>query len=214
MRCCALEMTLHKIVIPECSSRLSNAHALAVHCSRSKTWLIRTLLLQVRIMSQAHNRLEVTILPPYLPSEAEQKDPDLYADNVRRLYSQTLNLPLSSEASPNSCLARSFTHLIQNAGLVAPFIAVKSIICKCCLHGGAFRQQCTASALHAHICSTWSVHGCRQQAVTMLWTTQGVAEFLALSRRGLCISLDGRKVTAPPGLLDSQGCVDLTDKTA
>ena len=130
------------MVIPECSSRLSNAHALAVHCSRSKTWLIRTLLLQVRIMSQAHNRLEVTILPPYLPSEAEQKDPDLYADNVRRLYSQTLHLPLSSEASPYSLLAGSFKHLRHTASLVAPFIAVKSIICKCWLHG-ALRQQCS-----------------------------------------------------------------------
>ena len=58
------------------------------------------------------------------------------------------------------------------------------------------------------------MHDCRQQAMTKFWGMQGVAEFLALSRRGLCISLDGRKVTAPPGLLDSQGFVDLTNKIA
>ena len=51
-------------------------------------------------MSQFYNSLNVTILPPYIPSEAERKDPDLYADNVRRLYAQHLQLPLSSEVTP------------------------------------------------------------------------------------------------------------------
>ena len=53
-------------------------------------------------MSQFYNSLAVTILPPYIPSEAERKDPNLYADNVRRLYARNLQLPLSSEVR---CLA-------------------------------------------------------------------------------------------------------------
>ena len=46
-----------------------------------------------------------------------------------------------------------------------------------------------------------------------VWASQGVAEFLALSRKGVCISLDGKRVTAPPGVIDSQGFMDLTDKS-
>ena len=39
---------------------------------------------------------------------------------------------------------------------------------------------------------------------------QSQEEYTALFKRGITVSLDGRKVVAPPGMVDSQGFVDLT----
>ena len=38
---------------------------------------------------------------------------------------------------------------------------------------------------------------------------QGIAEFLALTKMGVGVSLDGRRITAPPGLVDAEGYTDL-----
>ena len=38
---------------------------------------------QLRMVCQFVNELEVTVLPPYVPGEAERSDPGLYAANVR-----------------------------------------------------------------------------------------------------------------------------------
>ena len=40
---------------------------------------------QLRMVCQFVNELEVTVLPPYVPSEAERSDPGLYAANVREV---------------------------------------------------------------------------------------------------------------------------------
>ena len=49
---------------------------------------------QLRLMCQPYNSVVVRILPPYVPSEREVAQPRLFADNVRRLFSQELRLPL------------------------------------------------------------------------------------------------------------------------
>lgn len=50
-------------------------------------------------MCQFDNFLEVTILPPYVPSEEEKASPALYAKNVQKLYSKTINMPIVDQAS-------------------------------------------------------------------------------------------------------------------
>lgn len=54
---------------------------------------------QLRLMCQVNNRAEVTLLPPYVPSDAERRDARLFAGNVRRLFADTLKLPLVDQAS-------------------------------------------------------------------------------------------------------------------
>ena len=44
--------------------------------------------------AQFCNHLEVTILPPYMPSAAERADARLYARNVRALMGAALGAPL------------------------------------------------------------------------------------------------------------------------
>ena len=48
---------------------------------------------QVRMMSQISNAVEVTVLPPYVPSEEERASPALYAQNVQALFCKTLGVP-------------------------------------------------------------------------------------------------------------------------
>ena len=57
-------------------------------------------LLQLRMLCQLNNSVEVTILPPYVPSQQEQADPRLYASNVRRLFADTLQVPMIEQVSP------------------------------------------------------------------------------------------------------------------
>jgi hypothetical protein len=47
--------------------------------------------------SQFCNHLEVVILPPYRPSEAERADARLYAANVRAAMAAALGAPLSAQ---------------------------------------------------------------------------------------------------------------------
>ena len=49
---------------------------------------------QLRMACQFENTLDVRVLPPYVPSEAEKADPKLYAKNVQGLYAQTLGVPV------------------------------------------------------------------------------------------------------------------------
>ena len=39
---------------------------------------------------------------------------------------------------------------------------------------------------------------------------QGIAEYLTLLKLGVGVSWDGRTVTSPPGVIDSEGFADLT----
>ena len=49
---------------------------------------------QLRLACQFENRLDVTILPPYVPSEQERGSPAAYAKSVQRLYAQALGVPI------------------------------------------------------------------------------------------------------------------------
>ena len=48
---------------------------------------------QLRMMSQISNAVEITVLPPYAPSEEERASPALYANNVQELFCKTLGIP-------------------------------------------------------------------------------------------------------------------------
>lgn len=48
----------------------------------------------LRLVCQPYNSVVVRILPPYVPSEREAGQPRVFADNVRRLFSQELRLPM------------------------------------------------------------------------------------------------------------------------
>ncbi|KAG9153046.1 hypothetical protein Leryth_012312 [Lithospermum erythrorhizon] len=52
------------------------------------------------LLCQFVNHLEVTRLPVYCPSQQEQDDPKLYADNVRKLMAREGNLALSDIGLP------------------------------------------------------------------------------------------------------------------
>lgn len=55
---------------------------------------VNTLFHIWRLLSQFVNHVEVEILPPYHPSEEEERDPVLYAENVRRLMASKLGIPM------------------------------------------------------------------------------------------------------------------------
>ena len=59
------------------------------------------------MMCQLYNTMEVTILPHYTPSQAERDSPELFAANVRQLFSQHLGLPLRDQVIPGTRLAPS-----------------------------------------------------------------------------------------------------------
>ncbi len=51
-------------------------------------------------MTQFQTPLDISILPPYVPSDEERSDPKLYAANVRRLYANAMGLPLAEQVTP------------------------------------------------------------------------------------------------------------------
>lgn len=55
---------------------------------------VNTLFHIWRLLSQFVNHVEIEILPPYYPSDAERRDPILYAENVRRLMASKLDVPM------------------------------------------------------------------------------------------------------------------------
>ena len=54
-------------------------------------------------MSQISNALEVTVLPPYVPSEEERASPALYAQNVQELFCKTLGIPAIDQVRESPC---------------------------------------------------------------------------------------------------------------
>ena len=54
---------------------------------------------QLRMMSQIRNAVEITVLPPYVPSEEERASPALYANNVQELFCRTLGIPAVDQVS-------------------------------------------------------------------------------------------------------------------
>lgn len=57
----------------------------------SQPWMM------ARIMTQVYNRCHLECLPVYYPSEAEKRDPALYAENVKTLMAEALGVPQSDK---------------------------------------------------------------------------------------------------------------------
>jgi len=57
--------------------------------------------LQLRLVCQPYNSVVIRILPPYVPSEREVAEPCVFAENVRRLFSQELRLPMVEQVLTN-----------------------------------------------------------------------------------------------------------------
>ena len=55
-----------------------------------------------RLLSQFANFIEVEILPPYVPSEEEQSNPSVYAENVRELMARHLGVPCIDQVRHHS----------------------------------------------------------------------------------------------------------------
>ena len=51
------------------------------------------------MMSQISNAVEVTVLPPYIPSAEERASPAVYAKNVQGLFCRTLGIPAVDQVS-------------------------------------------------------------------------------------------------------------------
>lgn len=51
-----------------------------------------------RRMPRAARRAQITYLPVYAPSDAEKRDPNLYAENVRQLMAKSLGVPTASHS--------------------------------------------------------------------------------------------------------------------
>lgn len=54
------------------------------------------------IFGRLYNKVEVTILPTYVPSKEEKQDPILFANNVRNYMASNSNLPLSDYSVKDS----------------------------------------------------------------------------------------------------------------
>ena len=88
-----------------------------------------SLPVQLRLVCQPYNSVVVRILPPYVPSEREVAQPRLFADNVRRLFSQELRLPLVEQVT--TCRVRHwgcaskrmlFKHSLPRHSIASPCI--------------------------------------------------------------------------------------------
>jgi len=58
----------------------------------------------LRMYTQFYNRMEVTFLPVYTPSEEEKRNPKLYATHVRDLIARELGLPASHHSAEDALL--------------------------------------------------------------------------------------------------------------
>eukprot|EP01065_Artemidia_motanka_P020768 TRINITY_DN2480_c4_g1_i1.p1 TRINITY_DN2480_c4_g1~~TRINITY_DN2480_c4_g1_i1.p1 ORF type:complete len:583 (+),score=166.78 TRINITY_DN2480_c4_g1_i1:118-1866(+) len=57
-----------------------------------------------RLMSSWHNPMHVTYLEPYIPSDAEKADSQLFADNVRMEIAETLRIPVTEYSQDDVAL--------------------------------------------------------------------------------------------------------------
>ncbi len=67
--------------------------------------------MQMRLMCQFYNRLDIDILPPYIPSSVEARNPAFYARNVREVFSTHMGLPQVDQVLSSSVLFSQAVHL-------------------------------------------------------------------------------------------------------
>merc|ERR1719188_1922675 len=77
-------------------------------------------------MTQFANYCEVEILDPYFPSEAEVRDPNLYANNVRSEMAQILGVTTTEHSY--SDIFFSFAAVKANVGLDFEVEQMKSVL--------------------------------------------------------------------------------------
>ena len=65
------------------------------------------------MMSQISNAVEVTVLPPYIPSEEERASPAVYAKNVQGLFCRTLGIPAVDQVSTAAVHEEMCSWLVQ-----------------------------------------------------------------------------------------------------
>ncbi|KAK9866278.1 hypothetical protein WJX84_006341 [Apatococcus fuscideae] len=66
----------------------------------------------MRLMCQFYNRLDIDILPPYIPSSVEARNPAFYARNVREVFSTHMGLPQVDQSHVEfKSLERSGVHM-------------------------------------------------------------------------------------------------------
>nr|CCC93561.1 conserved hypothetical protein [Trypanosoma congolense IL3000] len=82
-------------------------------CSAENPWIFL-----LRTMSQLYNRVEITYLPVYEPSEEEKRNPSLFAENVRRLMANALEIPVTDHSQLDVQLAVVAQRLKLPAGAV------------------------------------------------------------------------------------------------
>jgi lysophosphatidylcholine acyltransferase/lyso-PAF acetyltransferase len=69
-----------------------------------------------RLQAQFVNKCEVHVLKPYIPSKAEEADPRLYADNVRRLMAKELGAKLSPYGIPEQQMLKRAGYCVEKYG--------------------------------------------------------------------------------------------------
>ena len=62
-------------------------------------------------MCKFSNTVDVTILPVYVPTDAETSSPERYAENVRRLMAERLEVALVDQSQGDLALVRSGIHV-------------------------------------------------------------------------------------------------------
>ena len=65
----------------------------------------------LRLMCQFSNTVDVTILPVCVPTDAETSSPERYAENVRRLMAERLEVALVDQSQGDLALVRSGIHV-------------------------------------------------------------------------------------------------------
>eukprot|EP00771_Trimastix_marina_P002324 gnl/Trimastix_PCT/3450.p1 GENE.gnl/Trimastix_PCT/3450~~gnl/Trimastix_PCT/3450.p1 ORF type:complete len:483 (+),score=97.56 gnl/Trimastix_PCT/3450:121-1569(+) len=85
------------------------------------TWSCSSGVLHVLgLLTQLFSRLEVTYLPVYVPSQAETRDPALYARNVRDVMSGVYLQPTSETSRREKAEYRQVRHELQRAKKTIP----------------------------------------------------------------------------------------------
>ncbi len=150
----------------------------------------------------------MTILPPYVPSKEEKADPGLYAKNVQALYAKTLGVPIVDQVRQIWLHCLLVRHKCASyMGLMLCALPSGGGVAACAHALAAARRSREGSWACILVCMQW-LGWIVSAAVRALLQSQ--EEFTALFKRGITVSLDGRRVVAPEGVLDNEGFVDLT----
>ncbi|GFR51156.1 hypothetical protein Agub_g13511 [Astrephomene gubernaculifera] len=101
---------LGRPVLPICLKYRIKGHNPAWTQVYSEAWHF------VRLMCQWRNELEITILPPVVPSPEQAADPRVFADHVRSLMGRTLGLPLLEQSHAHFLALKKLKVMVDWSG--------------------------------------------------------------------------------------------------